>query len=146
MKPIKLLSLLALVSSISANATIIFPGENGYTPTTPGNSSTPSEITFPTFSKTPLDLYNGYTIKDGVFQSNVNTCEVIIDNPEYEAKIIWEGKTPKLMIVGNTNPFPCRALLTTNMELDLTQFLDNVPAHILEQLELANRVIMLRNY
>ncbi|ENM5739915.1 hypothetical protein [Vibrio mimicus] len=138
MKTIKLIGLLTLISSsfASANTAITFPGEN--------SSISNSPIVFPMSSKTPITFYDGYTIKDGIFRSEVNTCVVKVDNPEYEAKLIWEGKTPKLLILGNTEPFPCRAGFTDAMELDLAQFLQNIPTHIFEHLELANRVNMQR--
>jgi len=140
MKTIKLLGLLTLIASsvASANTVITFPGEDGSLSNTP--------VTFPTSSKTPITFYNGYTIKDGIFRSEVNTCVVEVDNPEYEAKLIWEGKTPKLLIVGNTDPFPCRAGFTEPMEIDLSAFLQSTPTHIFEYLEVANRVNMQRSF
>ncbi|MGL4830749.1 MAG: hypothetical protein ACRCXG_15815 [Vibrio sp.] len=134
MNAIKLIGLLTLIASpfVSANNAIVFPGENGSVPNAP--------ITFPTSSKTPISFYNGYTIKDGIFRSRVNTCIVQVDNPEYEVKLIWEGKTPQLLILANTHEFPLRCAFTDDMELDLTQFLQNIPSHIFEHLEVANRV------
>ncbi|MGY5831805.1 hypothetical protein ACXHQJ_17335 [Vibrio vulnificus] len=136
MKTIKLLGLTTLIASsvASANIAINFPGEGSSVPDAP--------VTSPTSSKTPITFYNGYTIKDGIFRSEVNACVVEVDNPEYEAKLIWEGKTPKLLIVGNTETFPCRGGYTETMEVDLTAFLQNIPTHIFEYLEVANRVSM----
>ncbi|MBE3654891.1 hypothetical protein [Vibrio navarrensis] len=138
MKTIKLLGLMTLIASsvASANTAIIFPGEGSSVPNAP--------VTFPTSSKTPITFYNGYTIKDGIFSSEVNTCFVDLNNPEYDAKLIWEGKTPKLLIVGNTSPLSCRSNVTVEMEVDLTAFLQNIPTHIFEYLEVANRVNMKR--
>ena len=138
MKTIKLLGLLALMASsvASANSVITFPGES--------SSVSNAPITFPTSSKAPITLYNGYTIKDGIFRSEVNTCHVEVDNPEYEAKLVWQGKTPKLLIVGNENPVGCRALFTVPMEVDLTAFLQNMPTHSFAYLEVENRVIISR--
>ncbi|EJL6524931.1 hypothetical protein RDG66_16060 [Vibrio cholerae] len=140
MKTIKLLGLMTLIASsvASANTAITFPGEGSSVPNAP--------VTFPTSSKTPITFYNGYTIKDGIFRSEVNTCVVEVNNPEYEAKLIWEGKTPKLLIVGNTDPHPCRAGFTEAMEVDLTAFLQNIPTHIFEYLEVENRVYMQRSF
>ncbi|RBM50735.1 hypothetical protein DLR65_06255 [Vibrio tarriae] len=145
MKPIKLISLLALFSSISANANIIFPGEHNPVATSPVNSSTSSNVIPPIFSILPLTFYDGYTIKDGIFRSEVNICTVAIDNPQYEAKLIWEGRTPKIMILGNTIPDPCRGLATSIIELDLTQFLKDIPINIFQHLEVANRVQFLHS-
>ncbi|EJL6522958.1 hypothetical protein RDG66_06320 [Vibrio cholerae] len=133
MKTIKLVGLLALIASpfASANTPISFPGESGLVPDAP--------ITFPT-SKTPITFYNGYTIQDGMFRSSVNTCVVEADNPEYEVKLIWEGKNPQLLILGNTREFPPRCAFINEMEVDLSQFLQNIPTHIFEHLEVANRV------
>ncbi|MCG6262638.1 hypothetical protein K6U64_05980 [Vibrio vulnificus] len=104
MKTIKLLGLLTLIASsvASANTAITFPGEGSSVPDAP--------VTFPTSSKTPITFYNGYTIKDGIFRSEVNTCVVEVANPEYEAKLIWEGKTPQSPTAGwlTTHPFPPR--------------------------------------
>ncbi|ENK2328741.1 hypothetical protein AB3A96_004880, partial [Vibrio vulnificus] len=47
---------------------------------------------------------------------------------------------------GNTDPFPCRAGFTEAMEIDLTAFLQNIPTHIFEYLEVANRVNMQRSF
>ncbi|EFH72498.1 hypothetical protein AB6Q85_003693 [Vibrio cholerae] len=140
MKTIKLLGLMTLIASsvASANTAITFPGEGRSVPNAP--------ITFQTSSKTPITFYNGYTIKDGIFRSEVNTCDIDVDNPAYEAMLTWEGKTPKLLIVGNTDPFPCRAGFTEAMEVDLTVFFQDAPTHIFQYLEVANRVNIQRNF
>ncbi|PAR93876.1 hypothetical protein [Vibrio cholerae] len=137
MKTIKLIGLLALIASpfASANTPITFPGDSGSVPDAP--------IIFPT-SKTPITFYDGYTIENGIFRSEVNSCVVDLANPEYEAKLTWEGVTPKLVILSNTNFIACRAHRPTKVEIDLTQFVNNIPTHILEHIELANNVAILR--
>ncbi|WP_337911110.1 hypothetical protein [Vibrio cholerae] len=135
MKTIKLIGLLTLIASpfVSANTAITFPGENRSVPDAP--------ITFPTSSKIPVTFFNGYTIKDGIFRSELGSCD-IADNPEYEAKLIWAGKIPQLVILGHTNNFPYRCGFHVDFELDLSEFLHNIPNHILERLEVANQVVI----
>lgn len=137
MKTIKLIGLLALIASpfASANTPITFTGDSGSVPDAP--------ITFTT-SKTPITFYDGYTIENGIFRSVVNSCVVDLANPEYEAKLTWEGVTRKLVILSNTNFTACRAHQPTKVEIDLTQFVNNIPTHILEHIELANNVAILK--
>ncbi|WP_114787855.1 hypothetical protein [Vibrio tetraodonis] len=138
MKTIKLLGLLALMASsvASANSATTFPGES--------SSVSSAPVIFPTSSKVPITLYNGYTIKDGIFRSEVIPCDAGVDNSEYEAKLVWHGKTPKLLIVGNQNPRECSAIFSEPMEVDLTAFLQNMSTHHFAYLEVENRVVILR--
>ncbi|EGR3966076.1 hypothetical protein DDN11_19700 [Vibrio cholerae] len=136
MKTIKLIGLLTLIASpfVSANTAMTFPGENGSVPDVALNLPT---------SKTPVTFYDGFKVENGVFRSQVNGCTVDLSNPEYEAKLIWEGVSPKVIILSNTNLISCRAHQPSDMEIDLTHFLNNIPMHIRAQMVLANHVSML---
>jgi len=133
MNKIKLIGLLAIFASttVSANNTILFPGSAN-------TQATGTSISVPQY-KSPIALVGGYQVSDGVLTSRTYNCGINISDLEIEAKLHWEGATPQIMVVGN-NLIMCRSAATGSFSVDLTESINNVPAHILDRIEVANSV------
>ncbi|KJY92076.1 hypothetical protein TW84_07115 [Vibrio neptunius] len=115
---------------VSANATLTFPDTPSSVPDAP--------IVFPK-SQHPIALIGGYTIEDGILKSRTYDCGINISDLNLTAKLIWDGVTPKLAIMGD-DLIMCRSGVNSPFELDLNPFFDNIPDHVLSRLEVANTV------
>ncbi|AQS36883.1 hypothetical protein Sps_01719 [Shewanella psychrophila] len=133
MNKIKLIGLLALfaTTAASANETIVFPGSTS-------TSAVEASITFPQ-EKSPIALVGGYQVEGGILTSRTYNCGINISDLEIEAKLHWDGATPQILIVGE-NLIMCRSGSTGPFSVDLTEFITNMPAHILDRIEVANGV------
>ncbi|MGF1901026.1 hypothetical protein [Aliivibrio sifiae] len=132
MKTNSVIGLFALCSSVFANAngTIVFPGQNV--------SSGGGSVVFPT-AQHPVTLVGGYNIEGGVFKSRTYDCGINISDLNLTAKLVWEGATPKIEIVGD-DVFICRSLVNSPFELDINSLLNKLPNHEMYRLEVANHV------
>ncbi|PSU45793.1 hypothetical protein C9J12_21375 [Photobacterium frigidiphilum] len=129
MKTIKVIGLLSLLASsfVSANNTIIFSGSYHH-------ENVP--ITYPK-TQHPISLVGGYNITNGILSSNTYNCGIDVSDYNMTTTLQWEATKPLLVVLGD-NLIMCRSGSTGPFELDLTQFIESTPPHILDHLEVAN--------
>lgn len=125
---------LLAASFVHAEDAITFPTQ----PATEVNES----IVFPTVQY-PIALVGGYEIENGILHSRTYDCGINISDLNLSAQLVWEGATPKVMIVGD-DLIMCRSLANSPFELDINPVLNQLPNHDLYRLELANHVIFNR--
>ncbi|QIJ86797.1 hypothetical protein G3U99_21330 [Vibrio coralliilyticus OCN008] len=132
MKTNNVIGLVALLAAtcVSATETITFPEASSSVPDAP--------IVFPK-SQHPIALLGGYTVEDGVLRSRTYDCGINISDLNLTAKLIWDGVTPKMAIMGD-DLIMCRSGANSPFELDLNAFFNNLPDHVLTRLEVANPV------
>ena len=99
-------------------------------------------IVFPTVQH-PIALVGGYEIENGILHSRTYDCGINISDLNLSAQLVWEGATPKVMIVGD-DLIMCRSLANSPFELDINPVLNQLPNHDLYRLELANHFIFNR--
>lgn len=129
MKAIKLLGLSMIFASAFsfANETVV----SADTATT----SSDAPIVFAK-EKSIVPIVGGYTLENGILTARTYNCGINLEDLDMEAKVNWNGNTPQLQVVGSYPDFMCRALFTGEFTLDLTQFIENTPPHILDRMEI----------
>lgn len=128
-----LLSAAVLLPSISVAA------NNAITPPTlTGMSATEVPITFPE-EKLPIAIVGGYQIENAILTARTYSCGINVSDLEIEARLRWDGATPKILLVG-MNLIMCRSGVTSPFSVNLSEFINNIPAHVLDRLEVANNV------
>lgn len=132
----KILGLIALF------ATSLVQAEETTTLTTQSSFEI-NQTTSPFIERQPIVLVGGYQVEDGVLRSRTYDCGIDISDLNLSAQLVWEGITPKIMIVGDDLAM-CRSLENSPFELDLTELLDQLPNYDLYRLEIANHVNFLK--
>jgi hypothetical protein len=99
-------------------------------------------VVFPT-AQLPVALVGGYNIEDGIFKSRTYDCGINISDLNLTAKLVWEGTTPKIEIVGD-DLLKCRSLANSPFELDINPLLNKLPNYEMFLLEVANHVNLRR--
>ncbi len=132
----KILGLIALfaISLVQAEETITLTTQSSFEV---------NQTTSPFIERKPIVLVGGYQIEDGVFRSRTYDCGIDISDLNLTAHLVWEGATPKVMIVGDDLAM-CRSLENSTFELDLTGLMDQLPNYDLYRLEIANHVNFLK--
>ena len=95
-------------------------------------------IVFPTVQH-PIVLVGGYEVENGVLRSRTYDCGINISDLNLSAQLVWEGATPKVMIVGD-DLIMCRSLANSPFELDISGVLEQLPNHDLYRVEIGNHV------
>lgn len=133
MNKVNLFGLIAILATATVSANnIVFPVHTD-------TLATESVVNF-LQEKIPVPLVGGYQIENGVLTAKTYNCGISISDLEIEAKLIWDGATPQLLIVGAYPSTMCRAAFTGPFSVDLTGFIANTPTHILDHLGVANSV------
>ncbi|WP_104046353.1 hypothetical protein [Vibrio jasicida] len=130
MKNVLVFVTLLAASFVHAEDAITFPTEQA----AGGNDA----IVFPTVQN-PIVLVGGYEVENGVLRSRTYDCGINISDLNLSAQLVWEGATPKVMIVGD-DLIMCRSLANSPFELDISTVLNQLPNHDLYRLEIANHV------
>ena len=121
---------LLAASLVHAENAITFPAQS--------DAEVNDLIVFPTVQK-PIVLVGGYEVENGVLRSRTYDCGINISDLNLTAQMVWDGSTPKVMIVGD-DLIICRSLANSPFELDISGVLEQLPNYDLYRAEIANHV------
>ncbi|CED59420.1 Putative exported protein [Moritella viscosa] len=128
-----LLSAAVLLPSVSVAAS------NAITPPTLTSVSATEVPNIFSEKKLPIAIVGGYQIENAILTARTLSCGINVSDLEIEAKLRWDGTTPKILLVG-MNLIMCRSGVTSPFSIDLSEFIHNIPVHVLDRLEVANNV------